>query len=93
MFLHAAVDFFHIDPLYCVYIYSVGLGACVYLWSACTSQVTRLCDLAAEGDNVTSVNWNEKVSHELTDGLFPIRYKQNLFSITGSMFFIVLSKF
>lgn len=23
----------------------VGLGSCVYLWSACTSQVTKLCDL------------------------------------------------
>lgn len=41
-------------------ILSVGLGACVYLWSACTSQVTRLCDLATEGDSVTSVNWNDR---------------------------------
>lgn len=24
-------------------VLSVGLGNCVYLWSACTSQVTRLC--------------------------------------------------
>lgn len=41
-------------------ILSVGLGACVYLWSAHTSQVTRLCDLAADGDSVTSVNWNDR---------------------------------
>uniref|UniRef100_A0A8C7QLV1 Fizzy/cell division cycle 20 related 1b n=1 Tax=Oncorhynchus mykiss TaxID=8022 RepID=A0A8C7QLV1_ONCMY len=41
---------------------SVGLGACVYLWSACTSQVTRLCDLSVDGDSVTSVCWNERVS-------------------------------
>lgn len=39
----------------------VGLGHCVYLWSAHTSQVTRLCDLAADGDSVTSVSWNERV--------------------------------
>ncbi|KAI2661747.1 hypothetical protein H4Q32_007410 [Labeo rohita] len=38
-------------------VLSVGLGTCVYLWSACTSQVTRLCDLSVEGDSVTSVGW------------------------------------
>ncbi|KAL1429274.1 hypothetical protein MTO96_016486 [Rhipicephalus appendiculatus] len=41
-------------------VLSVGLGACVYLWSACTSQVTRLCDLSGEGDSVTSVAWAER---------------------------------
>ncbi|ESO08522.1 hypothetical protein HELRODRAFT_97989 [Helobdella robusta] len=41
---------------------SVGLGSCVYLWSACTSQVTRLCDLSSEADSVTSVSWSEKSS-------------------------------
>lgn len=41
-------------------VLSVGLGTCVYLWSACTSQVTRLCDLTGEGDNVTSVAWAER---------------------------------
>jgi cell division cycle 20-like protein 1 (cofactor of APC complex) len=41
-------------------ILSVGLGSCVYLWSACTSQVTRLCDLSSETDSVTSVSWNER---------------------------------
>lgn len=41
---------------------SVGLGTCVYLWSACTSQVTRLCDLSAEEprEKVTSVSWSER---------------------------------
>ena len=39
---------------------SVGLGPCVYLWSACTSQVTRLCDLSCDNDSVTSVAWNER---------------------------------
>jgi len=41
-------------------VLSVGLGACVYLWSACTSQVTRLCDLTNDNDNVTSVSWSER---------------------------------
>lgn len=45
-------------------ILSVGLGTCVYLWSACTSQVTRLCDLSGQEDNrsdkVTSVSWSER---------------------------------
>ena len=42
-------------------VLSVGLGACVYLWSACTSQVTKLCDLTQDGDTVTSVSWSERV--------------------------------
>lgn len=41
-------------------VLSVGLGTCVYLWSACTSQVTRLCDLSSDGDTVTSVSWSER---------------------------------
>ncbi|XP_046403553.1 fizzy-related protein homolog isoform X1 [Ischnura elegans] len=41
-------------------VLSVGLGSCVYLWSACTSQVTRLCDLSHDGNSVTSVSWNER---------------------------------
>ncbi|GLV43773.1 fizzy-related [Carabus blaptoides fortunei] len=41
-------------------VLSVGLGSCVYLWSACTSQVTRLCDLSADGNAVTSVAWSER---------------------------------
>ncbi|XP_050663853.1 fizzy-related protein homolog [Leptidea sinapis] len=41
-------------------VLSVGLGSCVYLWSACTSQVTRLCDLSSEGNTVTSVAWSER---------------------------------
>ncbi|PAA87966.1 hypothetical protein BOX15_Mlig026154g1 [Macrostomum lignano] len=39
---------------------SVGLGCCVYLWNAYTCQVTRLCDLSAESDSVSSVAWSEK---------------------------------
>lgn len=43
-------------------VLSVGLGARVYLWSACTSQVTNLCDLTTDNDTVTSVSWSERVS-------------------------------
>jgi cell division cycle 20-like protein 1 (cofactor of APC complex) len=38
---------------------AVGLGACVYLWSACTCNVTKLADLAP-GDHVTSVSWTQR---------------------------------
>ncbi|XP_055689335.1 fizzy-related protein homolog [Lutzomyia longipalpis] len=41
-------------------VLAVGLGSCVYLWSACTSQVTRLCDLHGDSNSVTSVAWNER---------------------------------
>lgn len=41
-------------------VLSVGLGSCVYLWSACTSQVTRLCDLSSDNNAVTSVAWSER---------------------------------
>ncbi|XP_057299769.1 fizzy-related protein homolog [Hydractinia symbiolongicarpus] len=44
-------------------ILSVGLGSCVYLWSAYTSQVTKLCDLSSENDPVTSVAWTERGNH------------------------------
>lgn len=47
-------------------VLSVGLGHCVYLWSAYTSQVTRLCDLSPDGDSVTSVSWSERVSIVVT---------------------------
>lgn len=41
---------------------SVGLGNSVYLWSACTSQVTRLCDPTVDDRpvKVTSVSWSER---------------------------------
>ncbi|MEW5316347.1 MAG: hypothetical protein WDW38_007726 [Sanguina aurantia] len=43
-------------------VLAVGLGSCVYLWSAHTSQVTKLTDLAslASPDTVTSVSWSQK---------------------------------
>jgi hypothetical protein len=35
---------------------SVALGNSVYLWSACNSRVTKLCELE-EGDTVTAISW------------------------------------
>jgi len=43
-------------------VLAVGLGSCVYLWSACTSKVTKLCDLGPE-DIVTSVSWTQRGAH------------------------------
>lgn len=40
-------------------VLAVGLGTCVYLWSACTSRVTKLCDLGP-GDSVCSVGWTQR---------------------------------
>ncbi|CAN0187386.1 unnamed protein product [Ectocarpus sp. 6 AP-2014] len=42
-------------------VLAVGLGACVYLWSACTSKVTKLCDLGR--DVVSSVAWTQRGTH------------------------------
>lgn len=39
---------------------AVGLGNCIYLWSALTSKVTKLCEL--NNDNVSSVSWTLKGS-------------------------------
>ena len=46
----------------CLNVLSVGLGSCVYLWSACTSKVTKLCDLGPD-DVVTSVCWTPRGTH------------------------------
>jgi cell division cycle 20-like protein 1 (cofactor of APC complex) len=43
-------------------VLAVGLGTCVYLWSACTSKVTKLCDLGPD-DSVTSVAWTQRGTH------------------------------
>jgi cell division cycle 20-like protein 1, cofactor of APC complex len=40
-------------------VLAVGLGACVYLWSACTCKVTKLVDLAPQ-DMVCSVAWSQR---------------------------------
>lgn len=41
---------------------AVGLASCVYLWSACTSKVTRLVDFGESGA-VCSVAWSQRGSY------------------------------
>jgi cell division cycle 20-like protein 1 (cofactor of APC complex) len=43
-------------------VLAVGLGSCVYLWSASTSKVTKLYDLGPQ-DQVTSVSWSNNGDH------------------------------
>ncbi|KFK27450.1 hypothetical protein AALP_AA8G384300 [Arabis alpina] len=43
-------------------VLAVGLGNCVYLWNACSSKVTKLCDLGGD-DNVCSVSWALRGTH------------------------------
>lgn len=40
-------------------VLAVGLGSCVYLWSACTCKVTKLVDLSPS-DMVCSVAWSQR---------------------------------
>ncbi|KAI0669508.1 WD40 repeat-like protein [Trametes maxima] len=41
-------------------VLGVGLGACVYLWTAHTAQVSKLCDLGDVHDTISSVSWVQK---------------------------------
>jgi len=41
-------------------ILGVGLGHCVYMWNSSSGKVVKLCDLP--DDQVTSVNWIQRVS-------------------------------
>ncbi|KAL5186455.1 Protein FIZZY-RELATED 2 [Glycine soja] len=43
-------------------VLAVGLGNCVYLWNACSSKVTKLCDLGID-DLVCSVGWAQRGTH------------------------------
>ncbi|KAK6145377.1 hypothetical protein DH2020_022197 [Rehmannia glutinosa] len=43
-------------------VLAVGLGTCVYLWSASNSRVTKLCDLGPN-DGVCSVQWTREGSY------------------------------
>ncbi|XP_047330766.1 protein FIZZY-RELATED 3 [Impatiens glandulifera] len=43
-------------------VLAVGLGTCVYLWTATTSKVTKLCDLGPN-DSVCSVQWTREGSY------------------------------
>jgi cell division cycle 20-like protein 1 (cofactor of APC complex) len=49
-------------------VLGVGLNSCVYLWSAQTSKVTKLCDLTSAlpggeevSDSVTGIDWTNRV--------------------------------
>lgn len=41
---------------------AVGLGSCIYLWSASSSKVTKLYDLGGN-DSVTAVSWSKRGTH------------------------------
>ncbi|KAF9237850.1 WD40-repeat-containing domain protein [Melanogaster broomeanus] len=41
-------------------VLGVGLGSCVYLWTAHNAVVSKLCDLSGVGDTVSSVAWVQK---------------------------------
>lgn len=43
-------------------VLGVGLGSCVYLWTAHTAAVSKLCDLSDAGDTVSSLSWVQQVS-------------------------------
>ncbi|KAF5733828.1 protein FIZZY-RELATED 3-like [Tripterygium wilfordii] len=43
-------------------VLAVGLGTCVYLWSASNSKVTKLCDLGPN-DGVCAVQWTREGSY------------------------------
>lgn len=44
-------------------VLGVGLGSCVYLWTAHNAAVSKLCDLSATNDTVSSVSWVQKGSN------------------------------
>ncbi|KAF7322730.1 WD-REPEATS-REGION domain-containing protein [Mycena chlorophos] len=43
-------------------VLGVGLGSCVYLWTAHNAAVNRLCDLSDTNDSISSVSWVQKGS-------------------------------
>ncbi|KAF9465218.1 WD40 repeat-like protein [Collybia nuda] len=43
-------------------VLGVGLGSCVYLWTAHNAAVSKLCDLAEHNDTISSVSWVQKLT-------------------------------
>lgn len=43
-------------------VLAVGLNRAVYIWSACTSQVKKLCEVPID-DQITSVGWSNRGQH------------------------------
>ncbi|KAJ3338092.1 substrate-specific activator of APC-dependent proteolysis [Entophlyctis luteolus] len=79
-------------------ILAVGLGACVYLWNAQSSVVTKLCDLvrpnaapdSTGNDTVTGVGWNPRGNY-LAVGtskgvveVWDVEAKRRLHELTGN---------
>lgn len=60
-------------------VLSVGLGSCVYLWTAHTAAVSKLCDLSDASDTVSSVSWVQKVCSILS------RRKDRLLTFTSGL--------
>lgn len=56
-------------------VLGVGLGACVYLWTAHTAAVSKLCDLSDSSDTVSSLSWVQKVRTAA-----PLEIGDNLYS-------------
>jgi hypothetical protein len=50
-------------------VLGVGLGQCVYLWTAHNAAVSKLCDLGDDNDTISSVSWVQKVTIELSSFL------------------------
>jgi cell division cycle 20-like protein 1 (cofactor of APC complex) len=42
-------------------VLGVGLGSCVYLWTAHNAAVSKLCDLTSSVDTISSVSWVQRV--------------------------------
>lgn len=69
-------------------VLGVGLGSSVYTWSAQTSEVKKLCDLAEldPPDSVTSLSWVQRVSLLLPSAVwnFPLVHALTLLgSVSG----------
>lgn len=64
-------------------VLAVGLGSSVYLWSASSSDVTRLCDLAPDDNTITSVAWNDKVSTTISFLNFIVFVLLSMLTIPG----------
>ncbi|KAG8973930.1 substrate-specific activator of APC-dependent proteolysis [Tulasnella sp. 425] len=76
-------------------VLAVGLASCVYLWSANTSKVIKLCDL--QGDNVSGVAWERngatlavgthqgKIHIYDTEGVRVVRTYENHSSRVGAL--------
>lgn len=56
-------------------VLGVGLGSCVYLWTAHTAAVSKLCDLSETNDTVSSLSWVEKVctGHNIPTGTMKLK--------------------